>query len=78
MLLVCGQQPALLQQHPGVDLDPIATQEALHDDIASFLEAVTLCGARLIAAGSPSKGNQKRSVADEAQLMQCAYLQLRT
>ena len=52
-------------------------QEALHDDIAAFLEAVALCGARLIAAGGPSKGSVKRSVADEAQLMQCNYLQLR-
>ena len=51
-------------------------QEALHDDIATFLEAVTLCGARLVAAGRPSKGARKRSVADEAQLMQCTYAQL--
>lgn len=52
-------------------------QEALHDEIAAFLEAVTLSGARLVAAGGPSKGSRNRSVADEAQLMQCTYSQLR-
>ena len=72
-----GKSPHSCSNESAPIQDFAAMQEALHDDIAAFLEAVALRGARLVAAGGPSKGTVKRSVADEAQLMQCTYLQLR-
>ncbi len=53
-------------------------QDALHDEVAAFLEAVALAGRALAIAGiAPDPSSGSRSVADEARLLQCVFLQLR-